>query len=89
MKGRYLKASDIFVIVGRGSSLIYKKLKGGTFEQLLGKTSGVVKFLPLEDFEECELKERLKSCNVVKINRTRTGFFHWVGSFKTKAKGSS
>ena len=89
MKGRSLEVNDIFVVVDRGDSSIYEKLKGGKFKELVGDTLRVIKFRPMLDFEESELKEKLKNCDVVKIDRIRTGLRCSISHFKAKLKRSS
>ena len=88
MKGSSLKINDIFVVVDRGDCSIYEKLKGGKFRELVGDTLRVIKFRPLENFKESELKEKLKNCHVVKIDRIRTGLRCSISHFKAKLKRS-
>ncbi len=74
MKGKYLTVGDIFVIVGRGESPVYRKISGGMFEELISLDNpNLSKFRKLPDLPQKKLKQKLKSCGVVKIDRIRTG----------------
>ena len=76
MKGKYLRTNEIFVVVGRGESLIYRKKDGGKFEALLNVVnSGVSRFRELPDSDQRNPKKKLKNCNVIKIDTIRTGFY--------------
>jgi len=75
MKGKYLTVGDIFVLVGRGESPVYRKISGGIFEELISLDNpNVSKFRKLPDLQQEKLKQKLKSRGVVKIDRIRTGF---------------
>lgn len=83
MKGKSLRTGDIFVIIGRNESLIYRKKDSGRFEALLNVVnSGISKFKELPDSDQRNPKEKLKNCDVVKIDIIRTGFYASVKAIK-------